>query len=61
MSALTAAPLSLPLGATVIAEVEAQNSAGYSTPSSPNTAGAKVEGPPSGAPTLASGSATSEA
>ena len=60
MSVLTTAPFSMALGSTVVAEVEALNSAGYSTPSSPNSAGALVESLPTIAPTLTKGSGSTD-
>ena len=60
VSVLTAAPYSLASGVTVVVTVEALNANGYSTPSAVNTNGATIEGVPTAAPTLASGSGTSD-
>lgn len=60
MSVLTAAPFSLGVGASIIAQVEALNAIGYSIPSSDSTVFATVRTPPTVAPTLSKDPLTSE-
>lgn len=62
MSVLTASPFSLGVGANIIAQVEAMNSAvgGYSVPSADSTTFVAVRTPPTVAPTLSKDPTTSE-
>lgn len=59
MSVLTASPFSLAVGADIIARVEARNAIGYSAASVDSSTVATVRSPPTVAPTLSRGSATS--
>lgn len=59
MSVLTASPFSLAVGANIIARVEAANAIGYSAASVDSTTYATARSPPTVAPTLSRGSATS--
>lgn len=59
MSVFTSAPYFIAVGDPIVAEVEAYNAQGYSTPSSDNTGGATAMTAPQSAPTPVNGASTS--